>query len=55
MSIIYKKFTLNDFYFIFLFYINLNKKYKNYLLYYIYIYNVINVAKKFTYSLKYII
>ena len=51
---IYKKLRLNDVYLIFLFYIELDKEYKNYFLYYIQTHDAINIVEKFVFTLKYV-
>ena len=51
---IYKKLRLNDVYLIFLFYIELDKEYKNYFLHYTQTHDIINVVEKFVFTLKYV-
>ena len=51
---IYKKLRLNDVYLIFLFYIELDKEYKNYFLYYTQTHDTINAIEKFAFTLKYV-
>ena len=52
---IYKKLRLNDVYLIFLFYIELDKEYENYFLYYTQTHDIINAVEKFAFTLKYVI